>query len=973
LPLASALRILFLKLLYQSIHTGPSIVSMRPCVRVVLGGETALLNGLGDDFRQLAQNVLDHALENMALDCAIGSDTPAGIFTETVLLLQRAHHYPVAWSKLESLGENRCVAAFEFMRASVVADLVHVAVTLVRVALGLEERRALEEIARSLHQSMAIRLSHLVTHDRLATAARLGIPCHAGYGLPRYLVRIGQGAAAQVLAPSATVATSRLGKELAADKSLTYRLLTEHGLPAARQRLVYGAEEAVRAAQEIAYPVVLKPLGANRGRGVSVDLRNAADVREAYRLASEIQPGAVVEQCLQGDDYRLLVVDGRFVAAVKRPPPAVTGDGVHDLNALIEITNLAERRDGLFLDPISVNTEVRRHLGGQGLTLETVLPKGQRIFLRRSASPESASEDVTEQVHPENRALAVAAAASCHLDVAGVDFISTDITRSWKENGAGIVEVNAGPAVDLHMFPTKGKRRDISWHAIRSRLSARAPGRIPVIMVTGRYDKKAICAWSANLLALCGHRVAVAEEPALAAGVFTDPRADAGVLAMPLKTLALEGMALDRVAVTVISDAFAPAGDIGKTAFIPDVLASAHRLAVDTACEALVIDGASSTLRSAAQRRPACQVGYVWDADSHTDDTPLQQHLQAGGWAVVAATDGSGAVWIEEWRRNGRQPIVRMADALPEDGSEQGSPPQQKKILLACAALLGMGTTAQGLAAPLQAVAKESGHPSTLMIYPQQPCIKASMDYRDRIALKRLVAFFGAKRCARPWLVLADEAELAANLGTLHREFDQLQPTWCVTDENREWANILDKLGVPAARMLSFAKVEHAWESLPYQAQAGDMAVLLSADETLRYRLCRAELPLGDGGAQAELCDAADLARAFDGAWVGGAHSGWRVSGIAWGAQDVTQGDLAVIDGAPDDLEGLAELEKQVLQAFERGAAAVVAPLVPPDLPRWRAVLVCDDPALGLQRLAHTAPKRLAQIAQALLDSQVKN
>lgn len=962
-----------MKLYTQSLYSGPNIMALRPCVRVVLAGvETALLDSQGEAFRQRAQGLLDDVLGSRQAGLFILSDTPAGVFTESALLLQRAHHYPVAWSKVESLGENHCAAAFEVMRPSAVDDVVGCAVSLVRVALGLDKRRALEEITQSLHQGMAIRLSHLVTYDRLATAARLGIPCHAGNGMPRYLVRIGQGAAAQVLAPSATVATSRLGKELAADKSLTYRLLTERGLPAAQQRLAYSAGEAVRVAQEIGYPAVLKPLGANRGRGVSVDLRNAADVREAYQIASEIQSGAVVEQCLQGDDYRLLVVDGRFVAAVKRPPPAVTGDGVHDINTLIEITNQAERRDGLFLDPISVNAEVRRRLDELGVTLETVLPQGQRIFLRRSASPESASEDVTEQVHPENRAVAVAAAASCHLDVAGVDFISTDITRSWKENGAGIVEVNAGPAVDLHMFPSAGKRRDISWHAIRSRLPARAPGRIPVIMVTGRYGKKAVSAWSANLLALCGHQAALVSVPALAAGAFTAPGIDAGVLEMSLKTLALEGMTLDRVAVTVISDEFPPAGDIGKTAFIPDVAASVHRLAVDVACEAVVIDGASATLRNAAQRRPAWQVGYVWDADSHADDTPLQQHIQAGGWAVVAATDGGGDVWVEQWRGNGRHPIVRMADVLRGAVPESGAPTPHREALLACAALLGMGMSAQALAAPLQAAARESSHPSTLVTYPQQPCVMAAADFRDRIALKRLAAFFRANRCARPWLVLADEAEIAANLGVLHRELDKLQPTWCVTGGSSEWINILGGLGVPAARMLSFAKVEHAWESLLYQAQADDMAVLLSADETLRRRLCHAELPLRDGGAQEYLGDAADLARAFDGAWVNGARAGWAVNGIALGAHNVTQGDLAVIDGAPDDLEGLAELEKQILQAFERGAAAVIAPLVPPDLPRWRAVLVCDDPALGLQRLAHTAPKHLAQIAQSLLDPRVK-
>lgn len=952
-------------LLHQAIYSGPNIMGLRPCVRVVLGGETSPLESLGETFRAQAEALLAAALAEYQPDLRIHSDIPAGVFLEAALLLQRAHRYPVFWSRSAILADNRCEAAFGFMRSSVVDDIVAFALTLTRVALGLEQREALDKVAQRSHKRMAVGLTTLFAHDRMDTAARLGIPCQTGYGMPSYLIRIGQGAAAQILAAGATEATSKLGGDLAGEKNLTYRLLVERGLPVARQMTVYSAEEAVQAAQEIGYPVVLKPLRANRGRGVSVNLQSADAVRTAYKLSSEIQTRAVVERYLPGDDYRLLVVGGKFAAAVQRPPPSAVGDGVHNLQELADLINKTERRDGVLFDPISINAEAIRLLAEQGMQPETVPPLGQRVCFRRSASPESTTIDVTDQVHPDNRVVAVAAARACCLDFAGVDFMSPDITRSWKDNGAGIVEVNAGPAVDLHMYPREGKPRDISWQAIRSCLPARSPGRIPVVMVTGRYNKQAISRWSANLLALCGYRVATETAPSPAASIFTAPEIDAGLLEISLRTLALEGMALDRVAVTVISDEFPPSGDAGESAFIPDVAARLHNLAQGAACEALVIDGASAALRQVAQRRPAWQVGYVWNMK--VDDAPLTQHIRAGGWAVVAEADAGGEAWIKLWRGSERRAIARMADVFRDAKPENGLYAQQREALFACAALVGMGVAAEALTAPLRAAALVHSHLSTLVVYPEQQPALAALDPRDRLAMRRLAAFAGG---ARLWLVLPAEEGILESAGTLRQAFDPLNPCWCVAGENCALTDGLLEQGVPAWRILAFADVETAWEALQSSVQPDDLIALLSADETLRRRLCREPLQPRQPHAAAPLADglwgAAELAQQFDGAWVNGARGGWGINDIAWGAEGVSHGGLAVIGGAPDDLDGLEQIEKNILRAFECGAAGVVAPLVPLDLPRWQAVLVCDAPARGLVRLAHAARQRFSGSAVAL-------
>lgn len=959
-----------MKLVHKTIYFGPNIMALRSCVRVVLSFETSPFEHLGKAFRERAQALLSAALAFDARDDAIQSDTPEGVFREAAILLQRACRHPVQWSRANLLADNQYEVAFEFMHPLAVDKVVEFALTLTRVALGIEPQERYEQLCRHLPDDLAIRLRHLFAYDRQVTAARLGVPCQPGYGLPGSFVRIGQGAASQISIASYTAATSHLGKEVAAEKNQTYYFLVERGLPVARQALAYSVESAVRAAEQIGFPVIVKPLRANRGRGVRVNLRSVEAVREAYAFAAETQSSVVVERYLQGDDYRLLVIGGKFVAAVKRLPPCVDGDGVHTLEALIAVTNSTERRDGFFFDPISVDAEVLRVLAEQGCDLGSVPQAGQRIFFRRSATPESTTLDVTDQVHPDNRAVAVAAAQACLLDVAGIDFLSTDIAQSWKENGAGIVEVNAGPALDMHMYPREGKRRDPSWHVIRTRLPARAPGRIPVVLVTGRYNKKSSAAWIANLLGLSGYTVALEDATALKGVPFSSPDADAGVLDVPLKTLALAGMPVDRVAVAVITDDFSPYDDIASLTHAPGITARLHRLAVDMACEAAIIDGGSALLREAVKHRPARQIGFVWDGRKNPDMGPLREHLEAGGWAVTSQADDAGDAWITLLRGEDRYLIARMADVFHHAKAEKDGYPHQNDALRACAVLIGMGLRGDVLALPLRAAARESSHLSSLQVFAANQPAQASADPRDALSARRLAAFLAAGGTARPWLILDDDKDTVAALGKLHHELDAHHPYWCLTGASDASHADLIRLGVPEWRILRLSDPETAWETA--QAQANALIVLLSVDEVLRRRLCRATPPpaLEEAG-QGGLWSAAELARECDGAWVNGPSQGWRSgNGIAWGAENAGSGDLAIIPGAPDDLAALESIEKAVLLALARGACGVVAPLVPPDLPRWQPVLVCDDPRRGLEQLARAARARFSGAAVAVSGAQ---
>ncbi len=964
-----------LTILHKTVFLGPNVARLGACVRVVVAADIPCDSRLSEPAIGKAEEIL-RAMpgEDGGTALPVARRTPAGIFLEAALRLQRVHRYPVSWGQVLPLAGGVCEIAFEIARPSVAGVVAEYALLLARAALGMERRETFGEECRRFHDLLFPRARHLYRFDRQRTASRMGVYCQTGFGMHTAYMQMGQGAHARIVTPSYTVATSHLGKDLAGDKNQTHFHLLRHQLPAARQAAADSEDEAVAAAKRLGYPVVVKPLRGYKGRGVSVNLRDEGEVRAAYRLAGRIQSSVVVERYLHGDDYRLLVVGGKFTAAVKRPPPSVTGDGIHTVSRLIALANKTEQRDGLIFEPITVDEEALRVLSGQGVGLDTVPPSGRQVLIRRSASPESTTVDVTDEVHPDNRALAVAAAQACFLDVAGIDFISPGIGQSWKENGGGIVEVNAGPSIDLHMYPKEGRRRDISWHMIRSCLPARAPGRIPLVMVTGTYDKKATAGWIVNLLALLGYRTGEpareeggagllpfeGESAARVAGMLSDPRVDAGVFGISLRTLADEGAPVDRASVTVITDGHALRHEEAGAEWESSMNGRIHRLAVDIASSAVVIDGTLPALREAAAHRPPWQTGYVWQGEA--DTAPLEAHLAAGGWAVVCEADEAGEKWLACRRGTSRQPIARLRDLFAGASAEADAAAPPKGALTACAVALGMGLRAELLAAPLQAAWRAAGQRSTLRLDGARMPGIAACDPRQEIALERLAAWCRATPCRKLRLAVAAECETLSWLGAALRELEPLSPDWCCAGRERQAAAaMLRRLGVAEERIMLFGDVSAAWEALCLRGEDGDLAALLDADESVRNALFKADFSSPERLAQGEApWSATELAELFDGAWVNGPASGWGVDLVVSGHEGAEAGCLAVVAGTPDDPDGVEKLENEIRYAFARGARAVAAPLVPPDLPRWHPVLVCDNAALGLERLAQASRRRSA-------------
>jgi cyanophycin synthetase len=342
----------------------------------------------------------------------------------------------------------------------------------------------------------------------------------------RSLVQLGHGKFQRRIQATITSETRHTAVEIASDKRLTNQILADLGLPVPRQVRVYDADEAVDAVEEpggLGYPVVVKPLDGNHGKGVSIGLRTAAQVRTAFEKAADYSSTVIVETFQEGNDYRLLVVNGRLLAVAQRLPGHVVGDGRHTLAELVEIVNQDPRRGvghEKVLTRLELDDQALRLIADAGLTPESVLAEGEVFSLRSTGnlSTGGTSIDKTDVIHYDNRIMAERGVRALGLDVGGVDFIAPDISRSYKEAGGAIVEINAAPGFRMHTAPTEGTPRDVAGPVIDMLFPQGTPYRIPIAAITGTNGKTTTTRMVGHILKLSGYTVGMATSD----GVYID-------------------------------------------------------------------------------------------------------------------------------------------------------------------------------------------------------------------------------------------------------------------------------------------------------------------------------------------------------------------------------------------------------------------------------------------------------------------
>jgi cyanophycin synthetase len=390
------------------------------------------------------------------------------------------------------------------------------------------------------------------------------------------LVQLGQGAHQRRILTAETDQTSVIAEAVAQDKELTRALLHNIGVPVPQGRAVADPGEAWRAAEELGLPVVVKPQYGNQGRGVATDLGTREQVVRAYAAARQESSYILVERFIPGADFRVLVVGERVVAASRREPAHVMGDGRSTVAQLIDEANRDPRRsDGhaTALSYIKADEIGCAVLAEQGYTIDSVPAAGQRVLLRRNGnlSTGGTATDVTDQVHPDVAARAIEAARVVGLDVAGVDVVTTDIARSFNETGGAIVEVNAGPGLRMHLEPSAGKPRDVGEAIVDSLFPPGGNGRIPIVAVTGVNGKTTTTRLLAHLLAGTGRFVGMTctdglyldgrrtqtrdcAGPQSARTVLLNPRVETAVLETARGGILREGLGFDRCDVAVVTN-----------------------------------------------------------------------------------------------------------------------------------------------------------------------------------------------------------------------------------------------------------------------------------------------------------------------------------------------------------------------------------------------------------------------------------
>jgi cyanophycin synthetase len=474
------------------------------------------------------------------------------------------------------------------------------------------------------------------------------------------LIQLGHGKHQQRIQATVTGRTSYIAVELAQDKEETNKILANCGLPVPKQELVRSADRAVRAAERLGYPVVTKPYNGNHGRGITVGLATADAVRAGFAAAAEHSSSVIVETYLHGDDHRLLVVNGELIAATRRTPGRVVGDGTRTIRQLVEIVNQDPRR-GIghekVMTRIELDAEADTLLAKQGLSLDSVPGEGQAVPLRGTAnlSTGGTATDVTDLIHPDNREMAVRAVTAIGLDVGGVDFLCPDITESYKKIGGGICEVNAAPGFRMHVAPSEGTPRDAAGPVIDMLFPHGSPSRVPIAGITGTNGKTTTCRMLAHICKMAGLTPGLTTTdgvyidgqrtvegdmtgPVATRMVLSDPKIDVAVLEIARGGLLRAGMGVPWINVGAVLNV--QSDHLGmKGIDTLEQLAEVKRILVEVAKDCAVLNADDPNVIKMSAHTDATHLCYVTINPQHA---VVREHIRAGGRACALEAGVNG-------------------------------------------------------------------------------------------------------------------------------------------------------------------------------------------------------------------------------------------------------------------------------------------------------------------------------------------
>ncbi|WP_019907100.1 cyanophycin synthetase [Thermoanaerobacter indiensis] len=482
-------------------------------------------------------------------------------------------------------------------------------------------------------------------------ALKAGIPVtRVGNGS---ILRLGYGKYQKMIEGTISQNTSCIAVDIASDKILTKQILRDHGFPVPEGDVAYNEEEAIAIAEEIGYPVAIKPYNGNQGKGVHLNITNKEEVSIAYRNAKAYSDLVIVEKHIKGKHYRVLVVGEKVVAVAEKIPAHVIGDGIHTIEELVEIENknpLRGKGHEKPLTKLTIDTISKMTLKKQGFDLEEIPKKGQKVFLRESAnlSTGGIAIDKTDDIHPYNIEIAVRAAKAIGLDIAGIDITMEDIKKPLtKENGA-IIEINASPGIRMHHYPSKGKPRNVAKAIVDMLFPKGSKATIPIISITGTNGKTTVTRMTAHILKTYGYTVGMTctdgiyiddtcvykgdnTGPKSARTCLADKNIDAAVLETARGGIIREGLGYDLADVGVITNISEDHLGIDGIETLED-LAFVKALVVEAVKEdGYSVLNADDPMTTYLAQRAKGKIIYF---SMYDNNLTVKKHIEKGGIAV---------------------------------------------------------------------------------------------------------------------------------------------------------------------------------------------------------------------------------------------------------------------------------------------------------------------------------------------------
>ena len=839
----------------------------------------------------------------------------------------------------------------------------------------------------------------------LEAADRRGVPWTR---IDRQIAVLGYGNRRRHIWTAATELLTHVDYKMTEDKVITVQVLADLGLPVPTQIVARSETDAIAAAQRIGFPVVVKPRDAHTGRGVSTNLQTSEEVASAYNAALEFSQGIIVETFLEGEDHRLLVINGEMVAAVQRLPAQVVGDGKHSIEELIGIENQKRRARGrgakynLKLDAIT-----EWHLG-RAETDRNAVPSKSKIVRLRSASNYSqggTAHDVTDLVHPENKAMAVRAARAFSMDIAGVDFMTTDISRSYLETGGTICEVGSRPGLLLHIEPDEGQPRDVALPAIDMLMPGGSVGHIPIAVIASASGGRRGAAILAHILMLAGQTTGLsmrtgtfvagqrASADSVTGGrgarmVLNDSAVETAVLETRFDDIAKTGVGCDSFLACAILNATTKPSAIPDTATFEQLL---DRL-VSATRGAVILDGDDEGCIKLAKRHADAE---FWFFTEKSDNGFVREQIRRGRSAALLETiEGEASLAIYhagalaltmpkkdiqiEASASAQRHIVRQALYAVALAWKMGADTESIR--------LGIRTLSQDvLDKPLRAQMVDDLTGRVLVgELPDAVAGERLGDILSNISAKgRLIvtivapakyigdAILGIAAGSETEIDLyvccdpATEARLSA-AGVPNERIHTLSSDTEAVTYALDGARPGDAIGIICDDLYRALRRIQSYRDRPaYAATFGlDTPVVgRQTDKVTAAVLSRAAPALErKGGAPRPLWTGAEVTAATGGEWIQGDPNTVSATGYCHSIQKITPGDLFLTTN-PDQWQwkpslSYPDLINQLPEIAADGAAAIIVHRRPKAIPPGVPILLVEDTHVALNQLAQAARER---------------